>query len=110
MSINLNTEYERWFWKKLTKRPTIKLLAFLINFRMIKQIEMENRDVEKGYSKEEFVSKLRRLADSIEKGENFRISVAGEAIYVPDRAIFTIEHERNDGSHELEFQIKWTDQ
>ena len=71
---------------------------------------MENRDVEKGYSKEEFVSKLRRLADSIEKGENFRISVAGEAIYVPDRAIFTIEHERTEGAHELEFQIKWTDQ
>ena len=70
---------------------------------------MEDRDIEKSYSKEEFVSKLRRLADSIEKNENFRISVAGEAIYVPDRARFTIEHEQSEGSHELEFQVKWED-
>ena len=70
---------------------------------------MEDRDIEKSYSKEEFVSKLRRLADSIEKNENFRISVAGEAIYVPDRARFTIEHELSEGSHELEFQVKWED-
>jgi amphi-Trp domain-containing protein len=70
---------------------------------------MSERDVEKGYTKEEFVSKLRRLADCIEKDENFRISVAGEAIYVPDRATFTIEHERGEGSNELEFQVKWED-
>lgn len=71
---------------------------------------MSDRDIEKSYSKEDFVSKLRRLADSIEKNENFRISVAGEAIYVPDRAEFTIEHERGDGAHELEFQVKWKDE
>jgi amphi-Trp domain-containing protein len=71
---------------------------------------MSERDIEKSYSKEDFVSKLRRLADSIEKNENFRISVAGEAIYVPDRAEFTIEHERGDGAHELEFQVKWKDE
>lgn len=70
---------------------------------------LEERDVEKEYSKEDFVDKLRRLADSIESGENFRISIAGEAIYVPDRAKFTIEHERGDGEHEIEFQIKWED-
>lgn len=71
---------------------------------------MTERDIEKKYNKDEFVSKLRRLADCIEKNENFRISVAGEAIYVPDRAEFTIEHERGDGSHELEFQVKWKDE
>jgi amphi-Trp domain-containing protein len=71
---------------------------------------MSERDIEKSYSKEDFVSKLRRLADCIEKNENFRISVAGEAIYVPDRAEFTIEHERGDGAHELEFQVKWKDE
>lgn len=71
---------------------------------------MSSRDIEKEYSKEEFVEKLRRLADSIEQGENFRITIAGEAIYVPDRAVFTIEHERAEGSHEIEFQIKWEDQ
>ena len=70
---------------------------------------MSDRDVEKEYSNEEFVEKLRRLADSIEKGENFRISIAGEAIYVPDGAKFTIEHEKSDGDHEIEFQIKWSD-
>jgi amphi-Trp domain-containing protein len=70
---------------------------------------MSERDIEKSYTKEEFVEKLRRLADSIESGENFRISIAGEALYVPDRATFTIEHERGDGENEIEFQIKWKD-
>lgn len=66
------------------------------------------RDIEKAYSTSEFVAKLRRLADDLEKGENFEIQVAGERIYVPDRAIFNIEHEREDGEEELEFQLKWT--
>jgi len=70
---------------------------------------MSSRDIEKEYSNEEIVEKLRRLADSIESGENFRISIAGQAIYVPDRAKFTIEHEVSDGEHEVEFQIKWED-
>ena len=71
---------------------------------------MLERDIEKTYSNKEFVEKLRRLADSIEKGENFRITVDNEAIYVPDRASFTIEHERGDGENEIEFQIKWKDE
>ena len=71
---------------------------------------MSERDIEKVYSKDEFIAKLRRLADAIEQNENFRISVAGEAIYVPDRATFSIEHERGYGAHELEFQVKWQDQ
>lgn len=68
----------------------------------------EDRDIEKQYSKAEIVDKLRRLADCIEAGENFEIQVAGERIYVPDRAEFSIEHEREDGEEELEFQFKWT--
>ncbi len=68
---------------------------------------MKNRDTEKSYTKEEFVDKLRRLADCIEKNDNFRISLAGEAIYVPDGAKFSIEHERSEGTNELEFQVKW---
>jgi len=70
---------------------------------------MSERDIEKTYTNEEFVEKLRRLADSIETGENFRISIAGQAIYVPDGASFSIEHEKSDGSNEIEFQIKWKD-
>ncbi len=67
-----------------------------------------NRDIEKGYTNEQIVEKLRRLADCIESGKSFEISVAGERIYVPARAEFTIEHEREGGEEELEFQFKWT--
>ena len=65
------------------------------------------RDIEKGYSDKEFVEKLRRLADCIENGTNFEIQVAGERLYVPNGAIFNIEHEREGSEEELEFQIKW---
>jgi amphi-Trp domain-containing protein len=67
----------------------------------------KDRDIEKGYSNDQIVEKLRRLADCIESGKNFEISVAGERIYVPARAEFTIEHERDGGEEELEFQFKW---
>jgi len=67
----------------------------------------ENRDIEKAYPTDQFVEKLRRLADCLESGENFEIQVAGERIYVPDRAIFNIEHERDEDHEELEFQLKW---
>src|SRR5215207_6691583 len=70
--------------------------------------EERDRDVEKGYSTSEFVSKLRRLADALETGERFEIQVAGERIYVPARAEFNIEHEREEDEEELEFQLKWT--
>ena len=69
--------------------------------------EKAGRDVEKGYSKAEFVAKLRRLADAIEGDERFEIRIAGERIYVPVRATFTIEHERSGEEEEIEFQIKW---
>ena len=65
------------------------------------------RDVEKGYSKQEFVAKLRRLADSIERDERFEIQIAGKRIYVPVRAEFTVEHEASQSEEEIEFQIKW---
>ena len=68
----------------------------------------EERDVEKGYSTEETVAKLRRLADALETGSPFRIQVAGERIRVPARAEFTIEHERGDDEEEVEFQLKWS--
>ena len=66
-----------------------------------------DRDIEKAYPMEDFVAKLRRLADCIEQGKQFEIMIAGERIYVPVRAIYNIEHEREDGSEEIEFQIKW---
>lgn len=68
----------------------------------------EDRDIEKTYSTSEFVSKLRRLADSLESGEKFEIQIAGERIYVPVHANFNIEHEREGSEEEIEFQIKWS--
>lgn len=67
----------------------------------------EERDVEKMYATDEVVAKLRRLADALESGKRFRISVAGERINVPKRAQFSIEHERGDDEEEVEFQLKW---
>ena len=69
--------------------------------------EKPDRDLEKDYSTDEFVAKLRRLADALEKGEKFDIQIAGERIYVPVRAKFNIEHEREGSEEEVEFQIKW---
>lgn len=68
----------------------------------------EDRDIEKGYTISEFVSKLRRLADSLESGEKFEIQIAGERVYVPVRAEYNIEHEREGSGEEIEFQIKWS--
>ena len=65
------------------------------------------RDIEKDYPAAQFVEKLRRLADALEKSEKFEIQIAGERIYVPARAQFNIEHERSADSEEIEFQIKW---
>jgi amphi-Trp domain-containing protein len=70
--------------------------------------EKSDRDVEKIYAVSQFAAKLRRLADALEAGERFEIQVAGERIYVPARAVFNIEHEREGKEEEIEFQLKWT--
>lgn len=67
-----------------------------------------DRDIEKDYPLPDFVAKLRRLADALEKEERFEIRIEGERISVPVRAVFNIEHERGEGEEEIEFQIKWT--
>jgi amphi-Trp domain-containing protein len=66
------------------------------------------RDVEKSYTRGQFVAKLRRFADSVESGDAFVIQIAGERIHVPARAVFNIEHERGSDGEEIEFQMKWT--
>lgn len=68
---------------------------------------MKTRDIEKTYTKGEFIKKLRRLADSLEKGVKFSIQVAGDKINIPKDAVINIEHEKKKGGEELEFQIKW---
>ena len=68
-----------------------------------------DRDVEKQYSNGDNIRKLERLVDCMKSGQPFEIQVAGERIYVPARATFTIEHERSDGVEELEFQLRWSE-
>jgi amphi-Trp domain-containing protein len=70
--------------------------------------EKPDRDIERVYSTSEFVAKLRRLADALEADRRFEIQVSGERIYVPARAEFNVEHEREGDEEELEFQLKWT--
>ena len=66
------------------------------------------RDVERLYSTPEVVAKLRRLADALEQDKPFRIQIAGERFWVPERAQFSIEHERDEDEEEVEFQLKWS--
>jgi len=67
-----------------------------------------DRDVEKIYTTKQFIEKLRRLADCLERGEPFRIQIDGERLTIPADALANIEHEREDGQQEIEFQLKWT--
>jgi amphi-Trp domain-containing protein len=67
----------------------------------------KNRDLERTYSRAQFVSKLRRLADAVESGRPFVIQVANERLHIPADALFNIEHERSGGEDELEFQVRW---
>lgn len=69
--------------------------------------EKSERDIEKVYETADYVAKLRRLADALESGDKFEIQIAGERIYVPVRAEYSIEHEREGDEEEIEFQIRW---
>jgi amphi-Trp domain-containing protein len=66
------------------------------------------RDLERTYSRAQFVAKLRRLADAIEARESFSIQVASERLRVPADAAFNVEHERAGGVEEIEFQVRWS--
>ena len=68
---------------------------------------VRNRDIEKTYTRAQFVAKLRRLADALETEGRFTIQVAGERLTVPADALFNIEHERQGDTQELEFQVRW---
>jgi amphi-Trp domain-containing protein len=67
----------------------------------------QDRDLERTYSRAQFVAKLRRLADALEDGRPFTIQVAGERLRIPADAVFNVEHERQEGDEELEFQLRW---
>ena len=74
---------------------------------MPKLKKKSDRDIEKAYPAKMFIAKLRRLADCLEQGKRFQIQVAGERISVPPYATINIEHEREKGEEEIEFQLKW---
>lgn len=108
IKIKLPTGLPRIGLRTPENEPPVCLVP-LIHHKESKAVsEKDDRDIEKQYTNQEFVEKIRRLADSIESGENFEIQIAGERIYVPNGATFTIEHERSDGEEEVEFQIKWS--
>jgi amphi-Trp domain-containing protein len=65
------------------------------------------RDLERHYSRKQFVAKLRRLADALESEDAFVIQVARERLHIPAAAVFNIEHERAGDIEELEFQLRW---
>jgi amphi-Trp domain-containing protein len=67
----------------------------------------KDRDLERTYSRAQFVAKLRRLADAIETKRPFTIQVAGERFRISADAVFNIEHESSGDEEELEFQLKW---
>ena len=67
-----------------------------------------DRDLERTYTRRQFAAKLRRLADALESERSFTIQVAGERLHVPANTAFNVEHEREGGTEELEFQVRWT--
>lgn len=66
-----------------------------------------DRDLERTYSRAQFVAKLRRLADAIEAKGPFNIQIGGERLRVPADTVFNVEHEREGGVEEIEFQVRW---
>ena len=66
------------------------------------------RDLERTYSRSQFVAKLRRLADALESKRPFTIQIAAERLHIGADAHFNIEHERAGTEEELEFQLKWS--
>ncbi len=69
---------------------------------------MADRDIEKNVPVAQFVDTLRRLADSLEAGESFRIQVQNSRFTVPADAEIVIEHEVEDGEEELSLELQWT--
>ncbi len=74
---------------------------------MTRSRKVRRRDVEKILPKKDFIAGLRRLADALEGNQRFAIQVAGERVFVPRSPTFEVEHEREGGIEELEFQLRW---
>ncbi len=68
----------------------------------------QDRDVTKAYSTNQNILKLERLIAALREDKSYEIQVDNERIRVPADAEFSIEHEREGDTHELEFQFRWT--
>jgi amphi-Trp domain-containing protein len=64
-----------------------------------------DRESDITYRLPEFIAELRRLADALESGEGFDID--GEHLAIPQNVVCSVEHEREDGTDELEFKLSW---
>ena len=69
---------------------------------------MAERDIEKNVDRASFIDTLRRLADSLERGEPFRIQVANQRFTVPGSADLVIEHEVEGDREELSLELQWS--
>ena len=69
-----------------------------------------DRDIERNHSLQDFIVELRRLADTLEAGEDYEIEIEDETVLIPGNAVFSIEHESEDGQQEIKFQISWKDE
>lgn len=68
---------------------------------------MADRNVERNYPPKVFAAKLRRLADALEAGEQFRVEVANEHFEVAKRPLLSVEHEQAQGMAEVVFNLSW---
>lgn len=68
----------------------------------------KSRDVERAVTRHVFIRNLRRLADALEADKSYVIQVRGERIRIPKEAALSIEHEREGGEEEIEFQIRFS--
>ena len=68
----------------------------------------EDSDTEVTHDIASFAAELRRLADALESGATYAMTVDGEEITIPADARLSVAHEREDGEEELEFQITWS--
>jgi amphi-Trp domain-containing protein len=66
-----------------------------------------DRDVERVTNKAQFIATLRRIADTLERGEAVRIQVLEQRFTIPVDAELSIEHEIEGDEEELELQFRW---
>ncbi len=75
--------------------------------KILKKRAKGSRDLTKRVTRAVFIRQLRRLADSLECGDRFTISVGKERITLPSEIECSIEHEREGVAEELELQVRW---